>query len=240
MRTIGNDRLRGLDVPANLKVTLYQHHKAKGKKETFYGPYTHVAVPKWQRNVSGIRVEKNEKYVEPAKRSNYREYSNYCVNKDNQDIHQTRWVDGAASKEKCQDECDSKAVCGGIEWYESGWNGSKCHLMLTGWGVNKAAAGYTGGMWQDAQCYVREDLKSTCETYTKFQNYCVNRVGRDIPQTRWPAGAESLEACQDECNKNMQCTGAEWYDSGWDRSKCHLMITGWGENRASGGQTEGK
>jgi hypothetical protein len=32
LRTIGNDKLTGLDVPAHLKVTLYQHHKAQGKK----------------------------------------------------------------------------------------------------------------------------------------------------------------------------------------------------------------
>jgi len=144
---IGNDRMTGLEVPAHLKVTLYQHHKAQGKKETFYGPYEHVSVPDWKRTVTGIRVEKNEKYVEPKMRSAYVEYTNYCVDKDNNDIHQTRWVDGAKSLDQCKMECDSKDQCGGVEWYESGWNGSKCHLLLTGWGVNKASAGSTGGLW---------------------------------------------------------------------------------------------
>jgi hypothetical protein len=32
LREIGNDKLTGVDVPAHLKVTLYQHHKAQGKK----------------------------------------------------------------------------------------------------------------------------------------------------------------------------------------------------------------
>jgi hypothetical protein len=111
--------------------------------------------------VSGIRVEKNEHYVEPSKRSSYAQYANFCVDGNNSDIHQTRWPAGASSLDKCQMECDSKAQCGGVEWYESGWGGSKCHLMLTGWGASKARAGYTGGQWQDATCYVRESLKGT-------------------------------------------------------------------------------
>jgi hypothetical protein len=51
LRTIENDKLTGLDVPAHLKVTLYQHHKAQGKKETFYGPYENLAVPKSEKCV---------------------------------------------------------------------------------------------------------------------------------------------------------------------------------------------
>jgi len=31
LREIGNDKMTGLDVPAHLKVTLYQHHKGRGK-----------------------------------------------------------------------------------------------------------------------------------------------------------------------------------------------------------------
>jgi hypothetical protein len=177
---IGNDKLTGLMVPEQLKVTLYQHHKAQGKAETFYGPYENCTVPNWQRTVSGLRVEKNEKYVEPKKRSSYVQYENYCVDKDNNDIHQTRWVEGAESLQKCKNDCDTKAQCGGIEWYESGWNGSKCHLMLTGWDASKAVAGKIGSMWQDAQCYVRQNLKKTCEAYTAYKNYCVNEKGQDI------------------------------------------------------------
>jgi len=64
LRSIGNDRMTGLDVPAHLKVTLYQHHRAMGKKQTFYGPYENLAVPNWQRTVSGLRVEKNENFVD--------------------------------------------------------------------------------------------------------------------------------------------------------------------------------
>lgn len=109
LRAIGNDKLAGLDVPAHLKVTLYQHHKAQGKKETFYGPYENLAVPKWQRAVSGIKVEKNEHYVERSKRSSYTKYANFCVDGNNRDIHQTRWPAGAANLGECQMECDSRA-----------------------------------------------------------------------------------------------------------------------------------
>jgi hypothetical protein len=147
LKSIGNDRMTGMDVPAQYKITLYQHHRAQGRKQTFYGPYENLAVPKWQRTVSGLRVEKNENYVDPTSRSTYKKYTNYCVNKYNRDIHQTRWTAGAGSLAKCQMECDSKAQCGGVEWYNSGWNGSKCHLMLTGWGGNKATKGYSGGRW---------------------------------------------------------------------------------------------
>jgi len=270
-------------------------------------------------------------------KSTYKKYNNYCVNKYNKDIHQTRWTPGAANLDKCQMECDSKAQCGGIEWYNSGWNGSKCHLMLTGWGSNKAVKGYSRGRWQDAECYVREEMK-TCEKWTRFTNYCVNPAGRDIRQTRmndnllkkcyrhqkacvngnnykkfskdpkrtikqcqaecdknasckgveyyvktsnsnsqyrpgdcntsgpstytkncnwrhwnmqlWEKidcadnNAENMptpkEECQNLCNKNMKCSGIEWYDKKAGGSRCHLMLTGWGSNRAAGGQTRGR
>lgn len=58
----------------------------------------------------------------------------------------------------CQAECDAQANCSGVEWYESGWNKSKCHLMLTGWGSNRATAGQVQGRrWKDAVCYVKND-----------------------------------------------------------------------------------
>lgn len=91
MRSIGNDRMTGMDVPSHLKITLYQHSRGNGRKQTFYGPYESVAVKGWQRTVSGLRVEKNENFVDKSKRSEYKEYTNYCVNKYNRDIHQTRW-----------------------------------------------------------------------------------------------------------------------------------------------------
>jgi hypothetical protein len=47
LATIGNDRMVAMEIPSHLKVTLYQHHKAQGKKETFYGPYESVEIPKW-------------------------------------------------------------------------------------------------------------------------------------------------------------------------------------------------
>jgi hypothetical protein len=51
--------------------------------------------------------------------------------------------------------------CSGVEWYNSGWNRSKCHLLLTGWGSNKASGGQTKGRrWQDAVCYVKNDCKA--------------------------------------------------------------------------------
>lgn len=109
LATIGNDRMVGMEIPSHLKVTLYQHHKAQGKKETFYGPYESVEIPKWQRTVSGIRVEKNEKYVAPKNKSTYTQFQNYCVNKDGKDIHQTRWADGQKDIDTCKMECDAKA-----------------------------------------------------------------------------------------------------------------------------------
>jgi hypothetical protein len=129
-------------------------------------------------------------------------------------------------------ECDAKAQCGGVEWYESGWNGSKCHLMLTGWGAQKADHGHSGDMWQDAQCFVRDNLKTTCEAYTKYNNYCVNANNKDLGQTRWKAGDGSQENCEAECSSDIQCNGYEWYET---KSVCHLMKTGWGKNKSAKG-----
>lgn len=60
LKSIGNDKLVGLNIPANLKVTLYEHGSAGGKSETFYGPYKSPNVPNWSGKVSGIKVEKYE------------------------------------------------------------------------------------------------------------------------------------------------------------------------------------
>jgi len=78
-------------------------------------------------------------------------YDNFCVSSSNQDLSQTNWGSGDASIEVCKSICQSFSDCSAIEWYNSGWDGSKCKLML---GSNPATHGSSGGRWQDAECHV--------------------------------------------------------------------------------------
>jgi len=52
-------------------------------------------------------------------------------------------------------ECSSRATCSAVEWYPNSWQGTKCFVMLTGFGDNRAVKGAPGRKWRDAECYPR-------------------------------------------------------------------------------------
>ena len=79
-------------------------------------------------------------------------YNNFCVSSSNADLYQTNHAPGDKSVEKCKTECTNKPKCSAIEWYDSGWDGSMCKLML---GDVPAAKGSSTGRWQDATCYIK-------------------------------------------------------------------------------------
>merc|ERR1711981_1212800 len=88
----------------------------------------------------------------------WKSFNNFCVDKNGKDLPQTAWKNGAASNNKCKQECMKKKECTAYEWYQSGWGGSKCHLML---GKTASSKGHTGARWQDAKCFVKPAAKPT-------------------------------------------------------------------------------
>jgi len=66
----------------------------------------------------------------------------------------------------------------------------------------------------------------------------VNQNGKDLKQTKWVPGKESIDVCKAECDNDLQCSGVEWYEKKKGKNgACKLMLTGWGKNRASAGST---
>lgn len=80
-------------------------------------------------------------YKAPA----YSKFNNFCVDKNGKDLTQINWSAGDGSVAKCQAECDKSKTCSGIEWYNSGWSGTKCKLMNIG--TETAAKGKAGKRW---------------------------------------------------------------------------------------------
>lgn len=80
---------------------------------------------------------------------------NYCVSATRVDLQQTNHPDGDTSREACGSDCDKHAPqCSAIEWYNGGWEGSKCKLLLD---TRKATQAKEGERWKDAECWVRKE-----------------------------------------------------------------------------------
>ena len=90
---------------------------------------------------------------------------NFCVDDAQKDLLQTKWSNGQGNREACMQECDAQGEkCSAMEWYDSGWNGSKCHLVLDKDGQGSATTFKQGNRWQDAECYIKP--KSTSDECT--------------------------------------------------------------------------
>ena len=96
----------------------------------------------------------------------WKAFNNFCVDSTGKDLPQTPWKAGATNKATCQRECVRQSKCSAYEWYDSGWGGSKCHLML---GKTPSSKGYAGGRWQDALCYVKP-TKTAGESHNNYYN----------------------------------------------------------------------
>ena len=60
----------------------------------------------------------------------------------------------------CANACAKKPMCSAVEYYQRGWDGSRCFHMLTGmvW-EERAMRGSKGKLWRDAVCYTKNELK---------------------------------------------------------------------------------
>ena len=80
---------------------------------------------------------------------------NYCVTAFQQNLPETNWAAGDASRVACMLQCDAKPECTAIEWYDSGWDGSKCKLMLD---KIPAATHKSGNRWKDTECFIKKTV----------------------------------------------------------------------------------
>ena len=83
------------------------------------------------------------------------EYDNFCVSQFNEDLLGSPMPAGDANIEICKSICNkynSTNYCTAIEWYNNGWNGVKCFLILDD---TPASQGFDGTRWRDATCHVK-------------------------------------------------------------------------------------
>ena len=87
--------------------------------------------------------------------SDWIKFDNFCVSQFNEELLRTPMPAGNANIEECKSICDSydsMDYCTAIEWYNNGWNGAKCFLIL---GDIPALSGFDGPRRQDATCHVK-------------------------------------------------------------------------------------
>lgn len=101
--------------------------------------------------------------------SRWMQWDNYCVSSANRDLHQTNKPE-YTTKQACHNACRSDNSCSAYEWYNSGWGGSKCKLILT---PIRATKGAKGGRWQDAECHVKPTVM--------FSNIWVQKMFERVP-----------------------------------------------------------
>lgn len=89
-----------------------------------------------------------------TKNVRYDRYKNFCVNAQGKDLPQTK-INGKDSLNSCLGACAKNPKCSAGEWYNKGWNGSKCYHILTGFAKDRAVKADTGKRWRDAQCFTR-------------------------------------------------------------------------------------
>ena len=70
----------------------------------------------------------------------------------NEDLNQINHPEGEKSINECRSECNLKPQCSAIEWFESGWDNSKCKLILTN---TPASTGSTESRLEDASCHIK-------------------------------------------------------------------------------------
>ena len=87
--------------------------------------------------------------------SEWENFPNFCVSSDNVDRLQTKWTAGNGGVESCKRECNLKPKCSAIEWYDSQWGGSECHLMLGDVPSVKGSDGARYNGSDDAICYIK-------------------------------------------------------------------------------------
>ena len=79
-------------------------------------------------------------------------FPNFCVSASNKDLEHTKHNNGDGNINKCQSECVLNSKCTAAEWYENGWDGAQCYLILDNIPAKK---GSSSNQWRDAACYIK-------------------------------------------------------------------------------------
>ena len=82
---------------------------------------------------------------------------NFCVSDEGHELAPTSHPKGDLDILTCQSECTPLDNCSAVEWFESGWGGSKCKLVLN---QLIATKGDSGTRYEDATCYFRPGYSS--------------------------------------------------------------------------------
>ena len=92
-------------------------------------------------------------------------YLNFCVSDSNQDLKHTKHNSGNDNIQTCQSECLLNPKCSAVEWYQNGWSGTKCHLILDD---IPATQGSSSSRWKDATCHIKPGILEIFPTF-----YCL-------------------------------------------------------------------
>jgi len=137
--------------------------------------------------------------------------NDFCVSDTSDDLPQTNWPSGDASLESCKTECAKKSNCSAVEWYVSGWDTSKCKLLL---GDTKSTKCHTGSRWQDATCHFKPGSSgsgTTCETIDITCNGGETKNGENLGEGPGHAQGHSVGTVGECCDLCHATDGCEHY-----------------------------
>eukprot|EP00933_Yihiella_yeosuensis_P058098 TRINITY_DN5831_c0_g1_i1.p1 TRINITY_DN5831_c0_g1~~TRINITY_DN5831_c0_g1_i1.p1 ORF type:complete len:588 (+),score=58.95 TRINITY_DN5831_c0_g1_i1:24-1766(+) len=88
----------------------------------------------------------------------FREYDNFCVDANGQDLPQEAIEIMRSDQSMCEKLCSHRPSCSAYEWFSSGWNGYQCYHILSS---IPASMGSSGGYKHlDARCFVKQSASS--------------------------------------------------------------------------------
>jgi len=136
------------------------------------------------------------------------EFDNFCVSQFNEDLLGSPMPAGNANIKNCKSICNgynSTNYCSAIEWYNNGWNGVKCFLILDD---IPASQGFDGTRWRDATCHVKADpLPNVPGCWIRYPSGCPNQKSRakyNVLQNKltwnndnYNGASDNSEKCQD-------------------------------------------
>lgn len=84
----------------------------------------------------------------------YKKHLNHCASASNKDIQEAKFKN--VELKDCMEACTSNPKCSAVEWYEKGWQGTRCYHVNQGWLDQRATKAMPKRRWRDAECYTRE------------------------------------------------------------------------------------
>merc|ERR1719499_1195760 len=169
-------------------------------------------------------------------------FPNYCASSDNVDLPQSQWISGSNSRDACVSECMANDDCSAIEWYQSGWGGSNCYLML---GDIPSTQGFVGVRWRDAECHVKPLIgavlkecrwESNHDQNPNSANYMGWTCANDEILTGFGLSADQHDVTKVRCCKvgghsSIKSNTCTYVESNHERAKCgngndHMVFSG--------------